>query len=91
MRKKEIDFSRPLDTNTSKGTEKLQETYVAATTDRYEFYTAKDVQEYLGIGRTQAYDIIKQLNQELEAAGKFTFAGKVPKAFLIQHLYQKCA
>lgn len=35
----------------------------------------------LGIGKTKAYEIIRELNQELEEMGKLTLNGKVNKKY----------
>lgn len=45
------------------------------------YYTAEDVQKLLGIGRSKAYYIIKQLNDELKSKGFITVAGKVSKKY----------
>ncbi|MBE6016692.1 MAG: transcriptional regulator [Lachnospiraceae bacterium] len=42
----------------------------------------KEVMSLLGIGRTQAYKYIAELNQELEEKGYLTVKGKVPKKYL---------
>ncbi|MBO5610621.1 MAG: ICEBs1 excisionase [Eubacterium sp.] len=48
------------------------------------YYTAADVMELLGVGKTKAYDIIKALREQLIAEGKINSmypTGKVPKKF----------
>lgn len=45
------------------------------------YYTAEDVQKLLGIGSSKAYNIIKQLNDELKSKGFITVAGKVSKKY----------
>jgi len=45
------------------------------------FYFAKDIAEMLNFSERKAYDIITELNEELAAAGKMTFAGRVPKNY----------
>lgn len=45
------------------------------------FYFADDVAQMLNFSQRKAYDIIKKLNAELEAAGKMTFDGRVPKNY----------
>lgn len=51
------------------------------------FYTNKDIQVILGVGRTTAYDIIKQLNSELEAKGYHTISGKVSKRYFCERYH----
>ena len=43
------------------------------------FYTAQEVAEILGVSRTKAYKIVKELNIELREKGYIIIAGKVPK------------
>ena len=45
------------------------------------FYTAQEVAEILGVSRTKAYKIVKQLNLELQAKGFIVIAGRVPKKY----------
>ncbi len=42
---------------------------------------AEDISEELGISKGYAYKIIKELNQELKAAGFIVVSGRVPRAF----------
>ncbi len=51
------------------------------------FYTAEDLMDMLGIGRTKAYEIIKTLNAELNDKGFITVAGKVSKKYFHQRVY----
>lgn len=48
---------------------------------------AKYVQESLGISRASAYRIIRDLNNELEASGVRTLAGKVNLAFFEKRFF----
>lgn len=41
----------------------------------------------LSCGRSKAYMIIKELNDELEAKGKKVFKGKVSRRYLKERLY----
>ena len=41
------------------------------------YYTASEVAEMVGVGRTSAYGIIKKLNQELAKAGYLVVDGKL--------------
>ena len=45
------------------------------------YYTAAEVAEMVGVGRTSAYAIIKKLNQELAKAGYLVVDGKLPKEY----------
>ena len=45
------------------------------------YYTASEVAEMVGVGRTSAYAIIKKLNQELAKAGYLVVDGKLPKEY----------
>ena len=51
------------------------------------YLNAKDVTELLGISRSKAYEIIKNLNLELEADGYIVISGKVPKRYLEKKYY----
>ena len=42
------------------------------------YITANEIMESLGIGRSKAYDIVREMNQELENAGYNVIKGKVP-------------
>ena len=43
------------------------------------YFTAKEVQEMLGVSRAKAYKILKELNAELEAKGYIVVSGKIAK------------
>ena len=45
------------------------------------YYTAAEIAEMIGVGRTSAYVIVRQLNDELAANGYLTVKGKIPKEF----------
>ncbi len=51
------------------------------------YYTAKEIQDILGVSRAMAYRIIKELNQELGNMGYIVMAGKVPKKFFAKKYY----
>lgn len=51
------------------------------------FYTAKEVSEMLDISQSKAYQLIKNLNTELDEKGYITIAGKVPKAYFNEKCY----
>lgn len=46
------------------------------------FMTAAEVSKELGVSRTSAYKIIRELNEELVAQGYMVITGKVIKAYL---------
>lgn len=46
------------------------------------FLYVNDVQEILGVGVTNAYEIIQQLNDELKEKGYLTFKGRVSARYL---------
>ena len=51
------------------------------------FYSAKEVQEILGVSRGKAYKVVQELNEQLEQRGFIVIAGKVPKQFFQEHFY----
>lgn len=51
------------------------------------YYTAKEVQEMLGVSRATAYKIIRSLNDELISNGYIVIAGKIPKQYLKEKYY----
>ena len=51
------------------------------------FYTAQEVAEILGVSRTKAYKIVKELNIELREKGYIIIAGKVPKRYFEERCY----
>ncbi len=51
------------------------------------FYTAKEVQEMLGVSRGKAYQVVRKLNEELAEMGFVVVAGKVPRKFFDEHFY----
>lgn len=55
--------------------------------DVYDYLTASEIKEILGVSRSKAYAIIHELNVELEGMGKIVLPGKVPKKLLLDHLY----
>jgi hypothetical protein len=57
-------------------------------TDQSRKYYASvaDVQSIIGCGRTTAMETIRKMNKELEAAGKWTVAGKIPWVYLRDRL-----
>lgn len=51
------------------------------------FIFAKDIIEILGVKETKAYEIIKQLNKELEAKGFYTQRGRVSAKYFEERFY----
>lgn len=46
--------------------------------------TASEISIYLGIGRSQAYEIIRKINEKLSSEGFMTFSGKIPRKSLLE-------
>ena len=51
------------------------------------YYTAEEVAEMVGVGRTASYGIIKKMNEELEKGGYLVVGGKIPKEFFDEKYY----
>lgn len=51
------------------------------------FYTYEDVCEILSVSRNKAYEIIRELNKELQAQGYMTFSGRVSKKYFNEKFY----
>lgn len=52
------------------------------------FYSVTDVCEMLEVSTTKGYQIIRQLNRELQDKGYITIAGKVNKKYFDEKYYQ---
>ena len=52
-----------------------------------QFMRADEVAKELGISRSFAYKLIRQLNQELKARGFLTIAGRINRDYLRERLY----
>lgn len=52
-----------------------------------QLYTAKDIQELLGVSESSAYKFIRVMNQELAAKGFLTVRGKIPKAYVQERFF----
>ena len=50
------------------------------------FVRSAELQEILGVKRTKAFLIIKQLNKELADKGYITIRGRVPRKFFYERL-----
>lgn len=53
------------------------------------FYGVEDVMKMLGVSESKGYQIIRTLNEELEAENFLTLRGKIPKAYLEKKIYHK--
>ena len=51
------------------------------------FMKAEEVQEFLGVSRTESYRIIKRLNEELKANGYIVISGRVSRKYLEEKVY----
>lgn len=51
------------------------------------YYTVEEVQELLGVKQTRAYNIIRELNNQLKAKGYITIAGKISKKYFHEKYY----
>lgn len=51
------------------------------------YYTAKDIQELLGVSKSKSYKIIRELNSELSQKGYIVVSGKIPRKFLEEKYY----
>ena len=51
------------------------------------YITANDIMEVLGVGRSKAYSIVRELNQELEESGYNVIRGKVPIRYFQKKFY----
>ena len=54
---------------------------------RAQFITASEVAEIMGISRSKAYQIVREMNRELKAQGYLTVAGKCPAQYFKQKIY----
>ena len=52
-----------------------------------QFMRADEVAKELGISRSYAYKLIRQLNQELKAKGFVTISGQINRDYLKERLY----
>ena len=51
------------------------------------FIRAEEVAKELGVSRSYAYKLIKQLNEELRKKGYITVAGRVSRRYFDEKLY----
>ena len=52
------------------------------------FVTAGDIAEELGISKPFAYKLVRQMNEELEAKGFLTIAGRVSRKYYEESVVQ---
>ena len=51
------------------------------------FARAEEVQELLGISKSEAYRIIKALNEEMKKQGYIVINGRVNRQYLMEKIY----
>ena len=51
------------------------------------FVTAREIAEELGISKPFAYKLVRQMNEELEAKGFLTIAGRVSRKYYEEKFY----
>ena len=51
------------------------------------FVTSEEVQEDFGVSRAKAYNMIRQLNEELEQAGYMIVPGRVSRKYYLERTY----
>ncbi len=54
---------------------------------RAQFITASEVAEIMGVSRTKAYQIVREMNNELKEKGYLTINGKCPMKYFQQKFY----
>ena len=52
-----------------------------------QLYTARDLQELMGISESSAYKYIRIMNQELSEKGFLIVRGKIPKAYVQERFF----
>lgn len=52
-----------------------------------EFMNVQDVRNELGVSRSSAYKVIRNLNQELQNEGYLVVSGKVPRRYFVTRYY----
>lgn len=51
------------------------------------YYSAAEIAQMLGVSMGKAYKILREMNQELEAKGYLTIAGKIPVEYFKEKWY----
>ena len=54
---------------------------------RAQFITAADVAEIMGVSRSKAYQIVRDMNRELKGMGYITVSGKCPVQYFQKKFY----
>ena len=54
---------------------------------RAQFITAAEVAEIMGVSRTKAYQIVRDMNRELRSMGYITGSGKCPVQYFEKKFY----
>ena len=93
--KKDIDINKNANYNECHKTLTYMRKYICDTDKGKEvepmeqsiFISAKEVADMLGISKSKAYRIVRELNEELEAKGFITVAGKVSRKFFEEKFY----
>lgn len=52
-----------------------------------EFYKVEDVMKMLDVKESKAYQVIKELNDELKVQGKIVIAGRVSAKYFKERIY----
>lgn len=60
---------------------------VQYTINAQRFYVAEDVAKIMGISKSKAYKIIRELNDELSKQGKIVVSGKVSRRYFDEKVY----
>ena len=55
---------------------------------RAQFITAADVAEIMGVSRSKAYQIVRDMNRELKGMGYITVSGKCPVQYFQKKFYR---
>ncbi len=55
--------------------------------EKKKFITPEEVAEELGISKSHAYKILRELNKELKAMGFITISGKVSRVYFEEKFY----
>lgn len=63
----------------------MQNVQYKITSER--FYVAEDVANIMGISKSKAYKIIRELNDELAKQGKIVISGKVSRRYFDEKVY----
>lgn len=52
-----------------------------------QFLDVHDVAKICGVGNSKAYEIIREMNADLDSKGYLTIRGKVPAAYFEEKIY----